>query len=235
VTQRAAPRPIAERASITVQPPDLLELIAHELRTPMTGLYGAAHLLQRAGSTPGVRAELVAELVHDSARLVRFLDDLLALAEASVGVVRVEPVLVQRILSDVVEAIEAEEPGVSIVIRPATVSRPALADPEALRHALANLLGHAVRAMPVGRTVRVTIDDTPDLVTVTVRERVARPGQASGLTDRSDGMVEPGGRLWLAAALALVRSMGGELRVSLRGSTRTMRLALVAASQPTDD
>ena len=54
---------------------------SHELRTPLTSLRGNVDHLVRHGSTPG----LVADLQADAERLVRLVDDLLALSREEAG------------------------------------------------------------------------------------------------------------------------------------------------------
>ena len=219
-------RRTAGHAWIAVHPPDLLELIAHELRTPATSLYGAALLLDRNAVAAWARPDLVAEIADGSARLVRFLEDLLALADASAGAVTVEPVLVRRVLDEVLARIRRDHPHATLHVRDDGVGTVALADPEALRHALGNLLGHAVRSSPEGHAAHITLGCERDWVVTTVRERLRRPDHEGGLVDRGDRLVEPGGRLWLASAQALVQAMGGELHVTRRGTQRILRLTL---------
>ena len=169
------------------------------------------------------------EVADGSARLVRFLGDLLALAEASVGEMPVEPVVVQRILDEVVAAMRADGAIGSVVVDPAVRVGPAIGEPAALRHALQNLVGHALLTMPPGMPVRVTVTGRAGRVVTTIRERIRmnpRPGRAG---DGPDPAVVPGGRLWDVTAEALVRAMGGELSMSRRGALRTIRLTLPAA------
>lgn len=219
-------RRAAAQAWITVHPPDLLELVAHELRTPITSLYGAAQLLDRNAMGAWARTDLVAEMADEAARLVRFLEDLLALADASAGVISVEPVLVQRILDEVLLQVRQEHPDAEWRLHRGPIPGPVMADPDALRHALGNLVGHAVRASEGGQPVQVGLSSGSGRVEVTVRERVRRPTHGDHVLDRSDALVEPGGRLWLATAQALVGAMGGELVVSRRGTQRVLRLTL---------
>lgn len=221
VTRRAA-----GQAWITVHPPDLLELVAHELRTPITSLYGAAQLLDRNAVGAWARTDLISEMAKESARLVRFLEDLLALADASAGAINVEPVLVQRILDEVVARIRHDHPSTALHVRSDAAGVVALADPEALRHALGNLLGHAIRGSQDGQPVHVTLGADGGRVVTTVRERLRRAAHDDDLLDRGDPLVEPGGRLWLASAQALAQAMGGELAISRRDTRRTLRLTL---------
>jgi signal transduction histidine kinase len=209
-----------------VHPPDLLELVAHELRTPITSLYGAAQLLDRNAMGAWARTDLVAEMAAEAARLVRFLEDLLALADASAGAISVEPVLVQRILDQVLAQVRQEHPDAQWRLHPRSIPGPVMADPEALRHALGNLVGHAVRASEGGPPVQIGLSNGGGRVEVTVRERVRRASHGDEVLDRGDLLVEPGGRLWLASAQALVGAMGGQLLVSRRATQRILRLTL---------
>lgn len=218
---RRSYRRVRGRAWISVRPPDLLELIAHELRTPLTSLYGAARLLERPALGDWTRGDLVVGMAHDAGRLVRFLDDLLAVADASSGNVRVEPVLVERLLSEVVLEVNADAPGATVVVEAGPAVVPALADPEALRHALANVLRHEMRGVDPGRSIRVSVNHVRGRIVVTIQ----RP--ADGREARA---VEPGRRLWLAAAHALVKAMGGELLLAHRHGPGRVRLSLPAIS-----
>lgn len=228
------PRRTTTRAWIAIHPPDLLELVAHELRTPITSLYGAAQLLDRNAVGAWARTDLVAEMAQESSRLVRFLEDLLALADASAGAIHVEPVLVQRILELALARVRGDHPHVPIRVRVGRGVGPAIADPEGLRHALGNLLGHAARASVDGQEVWVLLWRDGDHIVVTVRERLRRPANPDDVLDRGDPLVEPGGRLWLASAQALVQAMGGDLHVSRRGSHRVLTLVLDAVVPPED-
>jgi len=223
---RQGPGRLSQRASVDIHPPDLLELVAHELRTPVTSLYGATQLLRDRELSSMMRTDLVSEMAQDAARLVRFLDDLLALAEATSGGVRTEPVLVQRVVEDVTLGLLAEHPATIVAVHRAADVPAVSADPTALRHALVNLLGHAVRAAPAGSVVRLGIERIGDQVVTTIRERALPSKAHRGLIDRGDPLVAPGGRLWHAAAQALVLAMGGRLDVVRRGEVRTMRLSL---------
>jgi signal transduction histidine kinase len=224
---RAGARRVQPRAWISIHPADLLEVVAHELRTPVTSLYGSTHLLEHHTLSSWTRTDLLSEMSLDVARLVRFLGDLLALAEATSGEVRMEPVMVQRVTEDVIRSVMRAYPLVPIELEAVPAAPPAMADAPALEHALDNLLRHAVRSAPAGGSVRVSIGSKPGHVTVAVRERLDREAEGTqALLDRADPMVEPGGRLWLATAQALVHAMRGELSVKVRGNVRIVRVAL---------
>lgn len=216
----------AARATITIHPPDLLAVVSHELRTPITSLYGAAQLLDGRAMGQATQRELLLQVADGSARLMRFLDDLLGLAEASAGGLNPEPVAVRRIVERAVAGVRAGQVTARIIVDGAIAVDPAMADPDALRHALANLIGHAARTTPRGDAVRVTITAAPGRVVTTIRERAGRPTRRPWRTQDEDAAVAPGGRLWQVSAEALVRGMGGRLSITRRGASRTISVSL---------
>jgi len=103
---------------------------SHELRTPLTALHGNIAYLARHGATD----ELVAELEHDSERVTRLADDLLALSREESAAPPDE-----RVRLDLVAA---QARGAEVVApRAVTV----LGDRAALERALSNLVENARR------------------------------------------------------------------------------------------
>jgi K+-sensing histidine kinase KdpD len=68
-------------------------VISHELRTPITTIYGLARVLRQRGETldPAARAEAIADIEAESDRLYRLVEDLLVLSRAESGRVEIEP------------------------------------------------------------------------------------------------------------------------------------------------
>jgi signal transduction histidine kinase len=82
-------------------------VISHELRTPITTIYGLSTTLRRHSEqlSPERRREALADLESEADRLRRLVEDLLVLSRAEVGQVEValEPVLLGRLLRGVVD------------------------------------------------------------------------------------------------------------------------------------
>jgi signal transduction histidine kinase len=123
--------------------------IAHELRTPVTGLVTAAELL------PPSRP---AELVRDRVGVLRHLvEDILEVARLDTATERADPVELE--LGDFVRRVASMNPDAEVRV---TTEQPARTDPRRLERVLTNLLINAERhgAPPVevevdGLTVRV--------------------------------------------------------------------------------
>jgi len=182
---------------------------SHELRTPLTALIGNIDYLARHGADPG----LVEELEHDSRRLARLADDLLALSREEAASPPDEDVRLDEIARESV--------GVDVIApEPVTVR----GDRAALERALANLVENAHRhgrgrvIVEVGATngvARLTVEDEGAGVTGEEAEQVF------GRFQRGRG-AGPGSGLGLALVRATAERHGG--RAYAEGSRFTIEL-----------
>ena len=96
----------------------------------------------------------------------------------------------------------------------------AMADPRALKRALGNLLDNALRYTPDGGNVRLEVRIAAEFAIVALRDdglgfsamEIARAGTPFTRFDRAGTVT--GNGLGIAIASALVRRMGGRLRIS---------------------
>ena len=197
----------------------LLNSLSHDLRTPLTGIRGAAGTLRGAwDSLPAAtRADLLASIEEDTARMTRFLANIMDLTRLESGQVspRLEPVDT----AEVVEAAIARVPGAAhFAVSAPTPPPQALADPALLEQVLVNLLENAVKYAPAGSHAAIRLsEDARD-----IRIAVADEGVGIATTDlphvfdsfrratRGDA-VAPGTGLGLAIARGLVEAMGGRI------------------------
>lgn len=124
----------------------LMGVLAHELRTPITTIYaGSAVLARDEDLLPAMRRELAADVYHEAARLFRAVEDLLVLTRLEHDAVRVtrEPVSLIRAVDAGTQMEATRWPGMRIRLRiDGTPPPPAAADPNALAHALRNLIAN---------------------------------------------------------------------------------------------
>lgn len=139
-----APPQEAERAR-AAEHEALLGVLAHELRTPITTIYAGSAVLARDDDLlPAMRRELASDVYHEAARLFRAVEDLLVLTRLEHDAVRVtrEPISLIRAV-DAGTQIEAPRwPGLRILLRLDGTPPPVAADPNALAHALRNLIAN---------------------------------------------------------------------------------------------
>lgn len=126
----------------------LLGVLAHELRTPITTIYaGSAVLAREDDLLPAMRRELASDVHAEAARLFRAVEDLLVLTRLEHDAVQVtrEPISLIRAV-DIGTQIEAARwPGLHVMLHLDGTPPPAAADPNALAHALRNLIANVAR------------------------------------------------------------------------------------------
>ena len=222
-----------------------VELFSHELRSPITTIHLGARVLRSPTLGTPVREAVLQAVDVEAVRLLRVVEDLLVVVRHDAGTIalRVEPVLLQRRLSDLVWS-DPEPPGnheLRVAI-PADLP-PVLADEEALGHALRNVIANAAThgasvaptelvASAAGASVSVQVLDRGRGLDVTETEAIFRPFYRSL---RTGGVTGAG--LGLAAARRLARAMQGDLVATEReggGAAFTLRLPMAANGQELD-
>jgi K+-sensing histidine kinase KdpD len=124
-------------------------VISHELRTPITTIYGLARVLRQRGETlgPAARADAIADIEAESDRLYRLVEDLLVLSRAESGRVTVEgePVSLPRLIGHIVDAERQRQPDREFVVR-MTPDLPMIeAEATYLEQVIRNLLTNAAK------------------------------------------------------------------------------------------
>jgi len=201
-----------------------LGVLSHELRTPVTTIYGAAQYLVAHGERlePAVRNELAGDIAAESERLDRMVDDLLVLARAERGVDLTAhgAALVQHRLRAVVASLAGAWPDRRFSCEIPEGVPPVTGDEAYLEHVLRNLLGNAAKYGKCEVAARVTVRG--DTVTVTVlddgpgvdpdqQERIFELFARAKATSRL-----PGAGIGLFVVRRLVEAMGGRVMVANR-------------------
>jgi two-component system, NtrC family, sensor histidine kinase KinB len=204
----------------------MLSVVSHELKTPLTSIRMAVHLLleERVGPLTPKQLELLVAARDDSDRLNQIIENLLDMGRMESGRVRMDlhRAAAEKLVRDSVEPAEAayQDKGVELVADVAPDAPDVLADETRIDHVLANLLSNALRFTPPGGQVRVvaapvsdqsvrfSVEDSgpgvPKQYQGRIFERFFRvPGQAGG----------SGAGLGLAIAKEIVEAHGGTIGV----------------------
>lgn len=193
-----------------------LEVIAHELRTPVTTIYAAAYVLADDRLGPDDRRTLAADLVGEAERLYRLVEDLLVFGRASSEIgVEHEPVRVSRIVLEVIDQERHLLSGHRIAFTGPRDIVAESADQTLVRHVVRNLLDNAVRYAPAGGTVDVVVQETADEVLVRVLDGSRHDDVTAGETaleissSPHSAAQRAGAGLRLHVASRLATAMGG--------------------------
>ena len=136
-------------------------VISHELRTPITTIYGLTKMLrQRIGQLdPEVRDQAIGDVEAEADRLYRLVEDLLVLSRAERGRVEIadEPLLVDKILRHAVLAEAARWPTRTFQIDADAGLPLVLGEATYIEQIARNLLANAAKYSPTGSTVQLTL------------------------------------------------------------------------------
>ena len=209
-------------------------VLAHELRTPMTTIFGGAQLVSDPRVSETTRNEAARSVEREAQHLNRIIEDLVVLVRSSRdSPPGLEPVMLQHIVPRAVASIKAARPRASIEVSLPSSLPPVMGAEEQVDHVVHNLLDHAVVYSPLGATVRVEarragrdvevhfVDDGPgrnelaamgafDLFHTSSRSAADPSGANLGLVVTRRLVLAMGGRIWASSA-----APGGELAFSL--------------------
>jgi len=221
-------------------------VVSHELRTPITTIFGGARVLARRWREldPVARDDILGDIVDDSDRLYRMVEDLLVLTRVERGMLEIgdEPIHLGRIVERVVASEQPRWPGVGFEVDVPAGLPSATGEDTYVEQVLRNLLGNAAKYGGPGTAVRVELDADADDVILRVLDE--GPGIDPAETERlfelfyRSPAVVPlagGAGIGLFVCRQLVEAMGGTItgeRRSGGGAAFTVRLPRCADDDP---
>ncbi len=164
---------------------DFVATISHELRTPMTGVYGAAQTLLRRENelAPDQRQSLLSMIAEQAARLSQITEEVLLTSQLDRGELSVQrtPVDVAEIVRSAVHTMLPQLPdSMTIDVEVDDQVGVASGDSDRIQQVLVNLLDNAAK---YGRTpVKVSAESTNGVVRIAVSD--AGPGIGAADRDR---------------------------------------------------
>lgn len=127
---------------------EFLNNVAHELRTPLAGIYGFSELLLKKPMPEAKQRELIGHIYRQAGRMRHLIDELLDFAriEAGQGLsFHPAPVMLSAIVEDTLDGFRWEDDPREVAWIPDEADSLVLADLGKTRHALLNLLSNAFK------------------------------------------------------------------------------------------
>jgi two-component system, OmpR family, phosphate regulon sensor histidine kinase PhoR len=230
-------RDISAERAVEHMRSDFVSTVSHELRAPLTSIYGFAATLLREDVQfeEEERRTFLTYIESEAERLTTIVDKLLSVARLDAGDLQLDiaPVDVRSLVSEVVDsAREAAVNGHEFVVDLPDVPLAARTDPEKLRQVLASLVDNAVRFSPAGGRVTIGAARRGETIVFSVAD------QGIGIPDAEQdrifakfyrvGDAQTGGTgVGLFIAQGLVNALGGRITVRSaegRGSSFVVEL-----------
>ncbi len=222
---------------------DFVADVSHELRTPLTTVRGNLALMKHDPPLPAdEQAEILDDLIAESARLSRLISDLLTLARADAGHrLPVAPVEVESIVDDVCRQAHllAPEREVTCDLQAPT---PSSANEDALKQVLLILMDNAIKHGE--GPIRVATRESDRHILISVHD--SGPGMPKDLQDRvfdrfyrgDASRTTPGFGLGLSIARSLTEAQEGTISMESQcgvGSTFVIELPTAEQNATSDE
>lgn len=222
---------------------DLVSTVSHELKTPLTSVRMALHMLQdeRVGQLNDKQTELLTAAKDDAERLFSIVNDLLDVARYKAGKTRLElkPVSALKVLERAVATARPayQQAGVGLTLNVPEELPDVQANETRIVHVFANLLSNALKFSQPGTDVALSVQLFDKYLEVSVADQGAGIPKEELLHvfDRFyRGRHEPaseGAGLGLAIAREIVEAHGGTIRATSevgKGSVFSFTLRLAA-------
>jgi len=215
-------RAVASLQDAHLQRQAFFGVISHELRTPITTIYGGSRVLRQSGSrlTHDARQQLLDDVAEEAERLYRLVEDLLVLSrtERDAPVVAAEPILLQHLVSRVVTAEQQHWPRARLRVTTSPGLPPVMGDSTLVEQVLRNLLSNAAKYAGAAGPIEVVAAGNEGWVEVRVLDQ--GPGVEPDALERVfelfyRGSEAPahaqGAGIGLYACRQLVEAMGGSV------------------------
>jgi two-component system phosphate regulon sensor histidine kinase PhoR len=218
---------------------DVIALVSHEMRTPLTAIQGMTELLANYEMDAARRKELSSAINSEVKRLTGLITGYLDITRLESGAtpLRKTPVKVEVLLQRIVLLLEpvAAQRNIRLELKPSRMVPAIFADADLLGRALENLVSNAIKYSPQGTKILIEASAAQDAVVIAVTDQgygipeadLARIFEKFYRVPRVEDADVPGTGLGLALVRDIAELHGGTVTVTSKvhqGSTFTLRI-----------
>jgi len=140
---------------------DFMSSVTHELRSPMTAVKGYVNLILdgKAGPMSEKQREYLTIVRNNTARLGRFINDILDLAKIEAGMMEIkpEPMSVREVANEILTLLKAisDQKNIKLIVDIPESIPQIMADRDRIGQIITNLVGNSLKFTPDGGSVTV--------------------------------------------------------------------------------
>ena len=219
------------------------QMVAHEMRTPLTAIQGSSELLVRYALDESKREQMLRLIREESERLGKMVERFLNVEKLAAGQLelRLATVELSALLQQVAERLQptAERKRIRVLLGELMPKIAVEADADLLEFAVSNLLTNAIKYSPAGSCVTLELEAAPGQAQIHVAdsgaglsaEQQRRIFDPFYRTEEAQHSGESGFGLGLAIAREIALKHGGDLTVETQtGSGTRFTLTIPARS-----
>ena len=153
---------------------NLLRAVSHDLRTPLTTIYGSTTVLRENGAdlTPAQKDEILRGIQEDSQWLVRMVENLLSVTRFDAGDVRLtlEPTPLDELIDSVIVKFRKRYPEQKVTLSLPDELVMIRMDPILIEQVLINILENAVQHGQTVTQLKLSVTRSNDLATFRIED-----------------------------------------------------------------
>jgi signal transduction histidine kinase/putative methionine-R-sulfoxide reductase with GAF domain len=152
---------------------DFINAVSHDLRSPLSGILIATHLVGQTGSLNQQQQEFLSTIDQRVGAMTELIDDLLDSARVEAGIdMEVEPCVMGPLITQVVKQLEEQihDKDLQLEIVASPNLPPVLGNARRLRQVLSNLINNAIKYTPQGKSICITTRHNHDEIVVSIKD-----------------------------------------------------------------
>ena len=152
---------------------EFIATASHDLRNPITSIYGFSHLIRQAGPLNDHQNEFVQRIHNAAENMTELVENMLNLAKMDLGAeLKYEILDVTHMLWEIADEFQpqAEAKRQLLTVEKTEDSSKVRGDALQLRQALRNLIGNAIKYTPNGGTITLSIEHQSNMVKINIRD-----------------------------------------------------------------
>lgn len=150
----------------------LISIIAHDIRSPISGVYGILDLIKIDALSKEELAFYINDLSGTVDNLLNFLDEILQWSKDQVDNKKIEPELFnsQKIWSQILALYQHNIEAKNINLVTSNLEQPIFADQGSYSFIIRNILHNAIKFTPKKGTIKITLDKKEDRTITTIED-----------------------------------------------------------------